>query len=185
MLGPSDVRAILDQLERGNGDAFHHLVRAYSLALRSFIASQVHHLEDVDDLTQEVFIVAYRNLGSFRRGEDFGAWLKGIARNKLSDHFRSLGRRNKALDRFREEVARAVQSDLDRTTAKDDGVNIEALLRCVGRLPDKLRKVVRAGLDGAKPAAVAAELLTSVTAVYSLHYRANQLLRECLRKELR
>jgi RNA polymerase sigma-70 factor (ECF subfamily) len=43
---------------------------------------------------------------------------------------------------------------------------------------------VRAGLDGAKPAALAEIFATSVGAIYNLHYRANQLLRACLQKEL-
>ena len=184
MLHPPEIVAVLDQVERGDRDAFRQIVRAFSLPLRSFIASQIHHLEDVDDLAQEVFITAYRNLGAFRKGDDFGAWLRGIARNKLSDHFRSSARRHKALERFREEVARAVGPDLERMAGDDDAPAIEALLRCVGRLPERLRKVVRAGLDGGKPAALAEELLTTVGAVYNLHYRANQMLRECLRKEM-
>jgi RNA polymerase sigma-70 factor (ECF subfamily) len=44
--------------------------------------------------------------------------------------------------------------------------------------------VVRGGLDGDKPDALAAELVTSVGAIYNLHYRANQTLRECVKKEL-
>ena len=39
-------------------------------------------------------------------------------------------------------------------------------------------------MDGDKPAELAAELLTTVGAVYRLHYRANQLLRDCMRKEV-
>jgi RNA polymerase sigma-70 factor (ECF subfamily) len=184
MLNPPEISAILDQVERGNRDAFWPIVRAYSLPLRTFIASQVHHLEDVDDLTQEVFIAAYRNLGAFHKGSDFGAWLRGIARNKLSEYYRSSARRRKALDRFCEEISRAVDPDLERAVVDDDGLAIEALLRCIGRLPEKLRRVVRAGLDGGKSAALAEELLTTVGVIYNLHYRANQLLRDCLRKEL-
>jgi RNA polymerase sigma-70 factor (ECF subfamily) len=58
------------------------------------------------------------------------------------------------------------------------------LLQCVARLPERMRRVVRAGLEGDKPAALAEELATSVTAIYNLHHRANKLLRECLLKEL-
>jgi RNA polymerase sigma-70 factor (ECF subfamily) len=43
--------------------------------------------------------------------------------------------------------------------------------------------VVRGGLEGNRPAEMAVELSTTVGAVYNLHYRANQLLRECLQKE--
>ena len=184
MLRPSEIATTLDQVAEGNREAFWQVVRAYSLPLRSFIASQVHHLEDVDDLTQEVFIAAFRNLGSFRRCDDFGSWLRGIARNKMSDHFRNSARHHRALDRFREEVARVVYSDLERESSTDDSGAIEALLRCVGRLPEKMRRVVRAGLEGNKPASLAEELVTSVGAIYNLHYRASQLLRDCVRKEL-
>jgi RNA polymerase sigma-70 factor (ECF subfamily) len=66
----------------------------------------------------------------------------------------------------------------------DSSGAIEVLLQCIGMLPEKLRRVVRAGLDGGKPAELARELTTTVAAVYRLHSRANQLLRECMRKEL-
>jgi RNA polymerase sigma-70 factor (ECF subfamily) len=152
--------------------------------LRCYVASQVHHPSDVDDMTQEVFLAAYRNLGTFRRGDDFGAWLRGIARNKLHDHFRSSARRDRAMTRFREEVARVVRDDLEASASADTSESIEALLRCIARLPEKLRRVVRAGLDGDRPADLAEEFVTSVHAIYNLHYRANQMLRDCVQKEL-
>ena len=102
MDAPSDIDAVLDEIERGRTDAFGQVVRAYALPLRSYLASQVHHLEDVDDLAQEVFLTAFRNLSGYRRGEDFGAWLRGIARNKLYDHLRRTAREgyeNQVLER--------------------------------------------------------------------------------------
>jgi RNA polymerase sigma-70 factor, ECF subfamily len=180
---PCDIDAVLDQIARGNRDAFRQVVRAYSLPLRSYIAGQVHYMNDVDDLVQEVFIAAYRNLGTFRRGEDLGGWLRGIARHKLHSHWRRSARGNRALERFREELARVVESDLDRAASAHSGA-IEMLLHCIAQLPEKLRRVVRGGLEGDKPAALAEELVTTVGAIYNLHYRANQLLRECVRKEM-
>jgi RNA polymerase sigma-70 factor (ECF subfamily) len=184
MLHPSDIDAVLEQVIRGNRDAFRQVVRAFSLPLRSYIAAQVHHLDDVDDLAQEVFIAAYRNLRSFARGDDFAAWLRGIARHKLSDHLRDSVRRARVLESFRGALARAVESDLERAVSGDHSERIEMLLQCIARLPERLRRVVRAGLDGDKPAALAEELATSVGAIYNLHYRANQLLRDCVRKGL-
>jgi RNA polymerase sigma-70 factor (ECF subfamily) len=181
---PTELESVLDEVSRGNRDAFQWIVRAYSLPLRSFIASHVHHLDEIDDLSQEVLITAYRNLHAFRKDEDFGAWLRGIARNKLHTHFRSLSRRNRAHKQFLEALAREVEADLERAVSANDSGAIELLLGCIGRLPEKLRRVVRAGLDGAKPEALARELLTSVGAVYNLHYRANRLLRACLQKAL-
>jgi RNA polymerase sigma-70 factor (ECF subfamily) len=184
VLTSTEVGKILDQIDGGNRDGFRLIVRAYGLPLRCYIAGQVHHASDVEDIAQEVFLTAYRNRGTFRRGDDFGAWLRGIARNKLHDYFRSSVRRHKALERFREEVAAIVQYDLEEAADGDTSDSIEALLRCIARLPEKLRRIVRAGLDGDKPTALANELVTSVGAVYNMQYRANQLLRECVRKEL-
>jgi RNA polymerase sigma-70 factor (ECF subfamily) len=184
MVEPSGIAGILDQVARGNSDAFRGIVRAYSLPLRSYLASQIHNLDDVDDVAQEVFLAAFRNLHTFRRGDDFGAWIRGIARHKLHDHLRQAARRNRVLSAFREEVARVEEADRERAVEADRSETIEALLRCVAQLPAKLRRVVRAGLDGEKPVALAEALATSVGAVYNLHYRANQLLRTCLQKEL-
>jgi RNA polymerase sigma-70 factor (ECF subfamily) len=183
MLDPARAARIRDEVADGNRDAFREVVRAYGLTVRGYLASQVYNLDDVDDLAQEVFLVAFRALPTFRPGDDLGAWLRGIARNKLSEHWRRTGRRNRAMERFREEVAREFEGDLEAAAADDRPEVIEALLRCVARLPDRLRRVVRAGLDGYKPAALAEELATTVGAVYNLHYRANQLLRECVKKE--
>src|SRR5262245_52163192 len=105
----SDIEAALEEIERGRSDAFGQIVRAYALPLRSYLASQVHHLDDVDDLAQEVFLTALRSLSSYRRGEDFGAWLRGIARNKLLNYFRSMSRRNQAMQNFREEATRMME----------------------------------------------------------------------------
>src|SRR4051812_7291072 len=97
-----EVEVILDEVARGRTEAFGRIVRTYALPLRSYLASQVHHLDDVDDLAQEVFLAALESLSTFRRGNDFGAWLRGIARNKLLVYFRSQARRSQALQRFRD-----------------------------------------------------------------------------------
>ena len=179
-----DVGAIVDEVARGRTERFGELVRDYALPLRSYLASQVHHLDDVDDLAQDVFLAALASLPSFRRGDDFGAWLRGIARNKLLLYFRSQSRRHQALQRFRDEVTALIEEDLERAAASDRAETIERLLRCVAGLPERLRQVVRAGLNGDRPAEVARTLATTVGVVYNLHCRANQLLRECLQKEV-
>jgi RNA polymerase sigma-70 factor (ECF subfamily) len=177
-----DIEVILDEVARGRTEAFGQIVRDYALPLRSYLASQVYRLDDVDDLAQEVFLAALAKLATFRRSDDFGAWLRGIARNKVLVYYRSQSRRSQALRRFRDEVTALIEDDLERAAASDRAETIERLLRCVAELPERLRRVVRAGLDGDKPAEVAQALGTTVGVVYNLHYRANQLLRECLQK---
>jgi RNA polymerase sigma-70 factor (ECF subfamily) len=178
----SEVEAILDEVARGRTDAFGRIVRQFALPLRSYLASQVHHLDDVDDLAQEVFLAALKSLATFRRSDDFGAWLRGIARNKLLVYFRTQARRSQALQRFRDEVMAIIADDLEGAVAHDRTAIIERLLRCIAELPERLRRVVRAGLDGHKAAETAQALSTTVGVVYNLHYRANQLLRACLQR---
>lgn len=184
MFNPGEIANIVNEARRGNRDAFWAIVRAYGLPLRSYLASHLHNLDDVDDLSQEVFLAAYCSLDSFRAGDDFGAWLRGIARHKVYNHLRRTARWNRVLAALREDIARVVEADLDRSVAADQADFIESLLRCIAQLPDNLRRVVRGGLDGDKPAVLAEALGTSVGAVYNLHYRANQLLRECMEKEV-
>src|SRR5262245_57792649 len=114
-----NVEATLDEVARGHTEAFGRIVREFALPLRSYLGSQLYHLDDVDDLAQEVFLAALKNLGAFRRGDDFGAWLRGIARNKLLVHFRTQVRRSQALQRFREQVTALVADDLDKAAATD------------------------------------------------------------------
>ena len=180
---PAELDTVIDEVLEGDRDAFRKILRAYGLSLRSYIATPVHSVDDIDDLAQEVLLVAYRSLGEFRRGDDFGAWLRGIARHKIYDFFRRTSRRNKASERFRDEVAHLVEDRLEHTVSRDSSGAIEILLGCIGELPERMRRVVRAGLDGNKPADVAGEMMTTVGAVYRLHHRANQLLRNCMQRE--
>lgn len=179
-----ELNAILDRIADGNVDAFQFVVRAYGLPLRSYLAGLVYHIGDADDLAQETFIAAYRKLSTFQRDSDFGAWIRGIARNLVRMHFRSSGRRSRALDRFRAEAAEIAGEELEAAATTRRTEDIEALLRCITRLPERMRRAVRAGLDGEQPAKMAAELRTSVNAIYQIHWRAHQLLRSCVSKEL-
>lgn len=184
MMEPIDMQDVIDAVAKGNSDAYMEIVRAYGLPIRSYLASQLYHLDDVDDIAQEVFITAFRRLHTFRRGENVGAWLRGIARNKLLNYYRSNSRRISATDRFRREVVEIVGDEIDDSAKQDSAERIELLLRCIARLPERMRRVVHTSLEGGKPAVLADEMSTSVGAIYNLQYRANQVLRQCMQKEL-
>ena len=175
---------VMDAVARGKKDAFMQVVRAYGLPIRSYLASQIYHLDDVDDISQEVFITAYKRLHTFRRNEDVGAWLRGIARNKLLNYYRSSSRRHNATDRFRTQVVEIVGDELEDASKGDKAEQIEALMRCIGKLPERMRRVVHSSLEGGKPGELAEEMETSVGAIYNLQYRANQTLRECMTREM-
>ncbi|WP_044300667.1 sigma-70 family RNA polymerase sigma factor [Rhodopirellula sallentina] len=178
------VKQAVRQVLAGDTDAFRLLVREYRLMIRSYVGSQLHRSDETDDLSQEVFMSAYRNLDQFDLDGDFGAWLRGIARNKLLMYFRTTQRRSQRESKFREEVAQLLEHDLEKIFVRQNNFAIEALLRCISKLPDRMRHVVRAGLEGTKAAALAEELSTSLGAIYNLNYRASSLLRECVKAEI-
>ena len=179
----NSLNTLLNRIERGETDLYLQVVRRFELMLRSYLAGQLYNISEADDLAQEVFITAWRDLSSFRRDGDFGAWLRGIARNRLLTYFRSQQRRAGAAERFQAEVVRITEQELESAAHHDECGRLERLLHCISRLPEKLRRVVHAGLEGARPAALADDLQTTVPAIYQLHYRANQLLRDCMNKE--
>lgn len=184
MLESDQLNASLDHVLRGQPDAFLTIVRAYGPNLRAYLASQLFHIDDVDDLAQETFIAAYRSLNSFQRGHDFGAWLRGIARNKLLRFFEQTNRRSVQLENFRREAASLLQAELEDTAAVAKSGQLQAMLVCITKLPDRIRHVVRSLLDGSKAAALAEEMRTSTGAIYQLQYRALGLLRDCINQEL-
>lgn len=184
MTDSEETKQAIEKVLGGDSEAFRFLVREHRLMLRSFLGSQLHHGDVMDDIAQEVFIKAFRKIDQYDPSRNFCAWLRGIARNQLLMHFRTVGRRKANELKFREEVFETIRHDLEHNFQQQTTDAIESLLRCINELPDRMRKVVRSGLDGVKAQAMAEELSTSVGAIYNVHYRANELLRECVRKEI-
>ena len=51
---------------------------------------KVSHAEEAEDLTHEVFMSAWQNIGSYKsKGFPFSSWLYQIARNRVIDHYRT------------------------------------------------------------------------------------------------
>lgn len=184
MLDPARLNTALDATLQANPDAFLVVVRAYGPGLRAYLGSQLFHMDDVDDLAQETLIAAYRSLNTFRRGEDFGAWLRGIARNKLLRFFEQTHRRVTQLEKFRHEAAELLHGELEEAAACTKTEQLQVMLSCIAKLPDRIRHVVHSLLDGGKAPALAGELKTSTGAIYQLQYRALGMLRDCITKEL-
>ena len=109
--GAFDPQPIIAAILRGETDLFRLLVREYGLFVRGFLAARLHHLEDVDDVAQEVFLVAFDRLKTCNPAH-FRQWLVGIAKNELKQHWRKQSRRAAAMERFREELATVVEAEV-------------------------------------------------------------------------
>lgn len=177
--GAFDPQPIIVAILWGETDLFRLLVREYGLFVRGFLAARLHHLEDVDDVAQEVFLVAFDRLKTCDPAQ-FRPWLIGIAKNKLKQHWRKQSRRAAAMERFREELATVVEAEVDASFRLLRAEHIERLLDCIGRLPDRVRRIVRAGLDGGRADELADELGMNRNAIYQARFRGFAALRKCM-----
>ena len=85
------------RVRSGEQDAFEILYRRYASGILSLTYRMVRDRAEAEDLTQEVFIQAYRRLDSFEGRSKFGTWLYRIAVRKTLDHLKS--RRSKEQQR--------------------------------------------------------------------------------------
>lgn len=73
--------ALVRQSQSGDPTAFEPLMIKYQRMIFSLAYRMTGSLDDAEDLTQETFIRAYRNLGSYRAASKFSTWLYRIAMN--------------------------------------------------------------------------------------------------------
>jgi RNA polymerase sigma-70 factor (ECF subfamily) len=76
-----DDRAALEACRRGDREAFDRLVERYQRDVYRLCYRYLNNHEDASDTAQEVFLKAYRAIGSFRGDSALSTWLYRIAVN--------------------------------------------------------------------------------------------------------
>lgn len=84
---------LVERVQRGDKTAFDLLVRKYQFRLAKLVSRYVSDRTEVEDVTQEAFIKAYRALKGFRGESAFYTWLYRIAINTAKNYLVSMGRR--------------------------------------------------------------------------------------------
>jgi len=160
--------ATVRRAQRGDRAAFGELVRAHHARLISAIRALVRDAEAAEDLSQDAFVDAYRQLPTLKRPESFCAWLFGIARHKALNHLRTANR----------EVPSATVEAPEPADPPEDRL---ALREKLDRLPERDREILAARyLQDLSYAEIAETLGLTVNAVRVRCCRARQALREAL-----
>jgi RNA polymerase sigma-70 factor (ECF subfamily) len=84
---PREEDSLVSAARDGDRAAFGRLYDRYACMVHGILLARVPPRE-VDDLVQEVFLLALRQLHSLRDISRFGAWLGTITRNRANDYFR-------------------------------------------------------------------------------------------------
>lgn len=136
---------LVEQARNGSHDAFSELVRLHHVGVRSYLARFLRQAEGADDLAQEVFLAAYRQLEDFEGTASFQSWLFGIARNKALTYLRGeVRRRRREKQSFQAAVAQWQAERLDEKLIELDEQErlIAALRGCINTLPDASKSVI-------------------------------------------
>src|SRR3954465_8928179 len=87
--------AVVSRARAGDADAFRQLVERHSKPMFRVAYRMTGNQHDADDVVQETFLRAYRQLDHFEERANFGTWLHRIAINCSLDLLRSRGRHDK------------------------------------------------------------------------------------------
>ncbi len=88
--GETDDARLVAAILRKDRKATAEFVARYTDAVYGYLHSRLAPQHDlVDDLVQEVLLAAWGNLGQYRGASTLQAWVMGIARHKVEDHYRA------------------------------------------------------------------------------------------------
>ena len=99
MTGTSDTTdeaQIIASILAGNTHLFHDLIRPHERSVYAMALSLLHNEADAEDVAQEAFLKAFRNLGKFRGESKFSTWLISITLNEARGRLR--GKKNVKLE---------------------------------------------------------------------------------------
>lgn len=124
-----DERELVRRLQAGDRDAFRELVERYKRDVYALAYDLGGNHHDAEDLSQEVFIKAYRAIGGFRADARLGSWLYRITMNAH-------------IDSKRRKPVQIVSIDAPVTGGRDDDVPV-ALPPARGAAPDSAARAAR------------------------------------------
>lgn len=84
--------ALIERAQRGDQEAFCLLARGYERRIYALALHFTRNRHDAEDLSQEVWLKAYRAIGSYRGEASFYTWLRQIAVNTLLNQRRGLAK---------------------------------------------------------------------------------------------
>ena len=153
------------------------LVEEHQASLRAFVRTLGVDPDWVDDLAQDAFVVAYRELETFDEDRDFGKWLRGIARNLVRNELRKAVRRRI----MNEDLTCHLLLTREPESSLFDGRQVSALRDCVEELPSKSRALVHSRYhEGWNAAQMAEKFQIKAATIRQALLRVRRQLYQCI-----
>jgi RNA polymerase sigma-70 factor (ECF subfamily) len=80
---------LASQAQAGSLSSFEELVYRYEARIYRFVRNSCRNESDAQEVTQDTFVSAFRNIGQFDLNRSFATWLFAIARHKCIDRHRA------------------------------------------------------------------------------------------------
>jgi RNA polymerase sigma-70 factor, ECF subfamily len=174
-----EENSLVSAARDGDRAAFGRLYDRYARMVHGILLARVPPRE-VDDLVQEVFLSALRQLHSLRDLSRFGAWLGTITRNRANDYFRKAIPKEKVIEPVSEGQAES------RTTNSSAEQEAAVILAAVRGLPESYREpLILRLVEGMTGPEIAARTGLTHGSVRVNLCRGMQLLREKLAETAR
>ncbi|WP_289140578.1 sigma-70 family RNA polymerase sigma factor [uncultured Brevibacillus sp.] len=168
-----------NQLDKTKEALFEEVMQAYLKKVLRLVYLIVKDRSSAEDITQEVFLKAYKGLGSFREESSMQTWIYRIAVNEAKKHLRSWSFRNLF---YKPEVDAGIVEGIESAVIKSD--HRIRFARIVMELPSSYRQLIILHYYEELSAEEVADIMgISTGAVYTKLHRARQKLKEQLEKE--
>lgn len=170
---------LLELAQQGEADAFGELYYRHAKTIFRFLSAHVNDFQDAEDLTEEVFLKAWRFLSSYRNQDvPFLAYLFKISRNVLIDYYRrsANSQHQVPIDEYPIQDSHA---DPDETTTQN--LEIQELRNTLQKLREDYRTVlVLRFISGLSSEETSVVMGRSTGAIRILQHRALSALRNLL-----
>ncbi len=175
-------QTLIEQSRAGDLDSFNAIVEMYQGQVYAVALRMVRDAALAEDLAQEAFISAYRNLNQYRGGS-FKSWLLRIARNATLDALRKAQRRPaESLDEniitFEAELVSPEASPAEAALNAELGDHIKEVMADLH--PDQRMALVLIDVEGFSYEEAAETMAVSIGTVKSRLSRARGRMREAL-----
>lgn len=180
-------RLLTARLKTGDEQAFREVIRLFRDRIFNTALGIVQHVEDAEDLTQEVFMEIFRSVGTFRGQSALSTWIYRITVQKALEHLRRIRRKKRhaivmGLFGREEQVITGIDAPFYHPGIRlENRERSSVLFNALSKLPeDQKTAFVLQKMEGLTQSEVAAVMEKSVSAVESLIFRAKQNLRRLL-----